>query len=296
MTSIEKILEMLGVDKIDESKQTEIKDILATIIETKAQEVADGKVQESLEVEKVKLVEEFETKFEVYKEDVTSKFSSFVDSILEEEMVIPEKIIKFARLGELYEDLIEQFKVRLAIDEGLLENEVKEMLKEAKDEINELRGQFNEVTGKSLELEKDAKEMASHIYLRQKCDGLTESQKKSVMGILEGADKEQVDKKFDIVLESLNVNTSTSTSTVDEEAQKVIDALSEEDKKKYDDMSDEEKAEYMKNMKKNDSTETGTKTKVNESTTEAPKGVQTQTNEGGSMMDVWKKMIRENRI
>ena len=61
-------------------------------------------------------------------------------------------------------------------------------------------------------------------------------------------------------------------------------------------MSDEEKAEYMKNMKKNDSTETGTKTEVNESTTEAHKGVQTQTNEGGSMMDVWKKMIRENRI
>jgi hypothetical protein len=293
--NIEKILEMLGVEKLDESKQTEIKETLQTIIDAKAQELSEAKVEEALAGEKVKLVEEFETKFEDYKEDVTSKFSSFVDSILEEEMVIPEKVVKYARLGELYEDLIEQFKVRLAIDEGLLEEETKTMLKEAKEEINGLRDQFNEATGKNFELEKDAKEMANHIYLRQKCDGLTESQKKSVMGILEGADKEHVDSKFDIILESLNVEVSTETK-VDEETQKAIDALSEDDKKKYDDMSDEEKAEYMKNMKKNDSTDTSTATNVNESTTEASKDVQTQANEGGTMMDVWKKMIRENRI
>jgi hypothetical protein len=264
--SIEKILEMLGAEKIDESKQTEIKDTLQTIIEAKATEIAEGKVEESLKAEKEKLVEEFETKFEDYKEDVTSKFSNFVDSILEEEMVIPEKVVKYARLGELYEDLIDQFKVRLAIDEGLLDNEVKGMLKEAKEEIQKLRDDVNEATGKALELEKDNKEMANHIYLRTKCDGLTESQKKSVMGILEGADKEQVDKKFDIVLESLNVETSTETET---QTQTVTEETQ---------------------------TQTETQTETSESTTEASTEVQTQVNEGGGMMDVWKKMIRENRV
>ena len=279
---INKILEMLGVDKLDESKQTEISEVLGTIVEAKAQELAENKVEESLKGEKEKLVEEFETKFEDYKEDVTSKFSNFVDSILEEEMVIPEKVVKYARLGELYEDLVEQFKVRLAIDEGLLDNEVKDMLKEAKAEIQTLRDQVNESTGKSLELEKDAKEMASHIYLRQKCDGLTEGQKKSVMGILEGADREQVDKKFDIVLESLQTEGELPPAL-----KKAI-----EDKKKKDGDDDEKDDD----KKKNDSTETGTGTKVNESTTEASEEVQTQVSEGGSMMDVWKKMIRENRI
>lgn len=277
--SIEKILEMLDVEKIDESKQTEIKETLQTIVEAKAQELADTKLEESLEAEKVKLVEEFENKFETYKEDVTSKFSSFVDSILEEEMVIPEKVVKYARLGELYEDLIDQFKVRLAIDEGLLEEETKVMLKEAKTEIQELRDQCNEMMGKSLELEKDAKEMASHIYLRQKCDGLTESQKKSVMGILEGADKEQVDKKFDIVLESL------SEGEMPAALKKAI-----EDKKKDGDDEDDDK------KKTNDSTETKDGKPITESTTEASEEVKTQVTEGTSMMDVWKKMIRENRI
>lgn len=217
---LKKVLEMLGVEQIDESKQTEIKDVLETIIEAKAGEIAKIKVEESLNEEKVKLVEEFEKKFEDYKEDVTSKFSNFVDSILEEEMVIPEKIVRYARLGELYEDLIDQFKVRLAIDEGLLDAEVKGMLGEAKEEITKLRSDVNELTGHKLQLEKDAKDLATHVYLRKKCDGLTEGQKSSVMSILEGASKEDIDKKFSIVLES--IGTTSGTEVITEEVVKEV--------------------------------------------------------------------------
>ena len=193
---IKKVLEILEINKLDESKQTEIQETLTTIIEAKAQEITEIKVKESLVTEKEKLIEEFETKFEDYKEDVTSKFSNFVDSILEEEMVIPEKIVKYARLGELYEDLIDQFKIRLAIDENLLDNEVKVMLKEAKDEIISLRDNVNELTGTKLQLEQDTKEMATHIFLRKKCDGLTESQKNSIMNILENSSQDDIEKKF----------------------------------------------------------------------------------------------------
>jgi hypothetical protein len=54
--AFEKVLEMLGVDKIDESKQAEVKEVLDTIIETKATEIADGKVEAALNEEKEKLV------------------------------------------------------------------------------------------------------------------------------------------------------------------------------------------------------------------------------------------------
>lgn len=259
--NIEKVLEMLGVDKLDESKQTEIQETLTTIIEAKAQEIAEGKVEEGLVSEKEKLVEEFETKFEDYKEDVTSKFSNFVDSILEEEMVIPEKIVKYARLGELYEDLIDQFKVRLAIDEGLLDDEIKGMLKEAKEEITSLRDDVNELTGTKLQLEQDTKEMATHIFLRKKCDGLTESQKTSVMSILEGSSQEDIDKKFDVVIESI----STEIKKVDEKIETKTTVVINEDEK-------------------------------GESTVVVDDETKKQMNESGSMMDYWKKMIRENKF
>lgn len=257
---LKKVLEMLGVESIDESKQTEIKDVLETIIEAKAGEIATAKVEASLTEEKEKLVEEFETKFEDYKEDVTSKFSNFVDSILEEEMVIPAKIVKYARLGELYEDLIDQFKVRLAIDEGLLDAEVKGMLGEAKEEIVSLRNDVNELTGTKLQLEQDAKELATHVYLRKKCDGLTEGQKTSVMNILEGASKDDIEKKFSVVLES--IGGEVETETIVEEKEVVTETIVEE----------------------------------KESTTEASAEVKETMSEGTSQMDMWKKMLRENKF
>lgn len=258
---IAKILEMLSVDKLDESKQTEIQDALTTIIDTKAVELSESKLEEALVEEKEKLVEEYEQKFETYKDDVTSKFSNFVDSVLDEEMVIPEKIVRYARLGELYEDLIDQFKVRLAIDEGLLNGEVKSMLKEAKDEITSLRDEVNSLTGTKLQLEQDAKKMATHIHLRKKCDGLTESQKASVMSIFEGSTVEEIDKKFELVSESI---------VTKEEGTKVDEGT--------------------------EGSEGADDTKVDEgkgtSQAEPTKEVVTE----GSLMDQWKKILSENKF
>ena len=200
---MDKVLEMLGADKLDEAQQKEIKETLETIIESKATEIAKTKVDEQVTEKETALKEEYEKKFDEYKEDITSKFSNFVDSILDEELKIPEKVMEFARKGELYTDLVEQFKIRLSIDEGLLDSETKEVLTEAKDEIERLKGELNETTKKSLDLEKDAQEMAAHIYLRQKCDGLTEAQKKHVIDLLGDCTvKEEIDKKFDIIKES----------------------------------------------------------------------------------------------
>lgn len=219
---ISKVLEMLGVQSLDESKQTEIKDTLKTIIEAKAKEMSKEVCDKVIAEEKKTLVEEFEAKFGTYKDDVTSKFSNFVDSILDEELVIPEKVQRYARLGELYEDLINQFKVRLAVDEGALSEEVKGMLKEAKTEIVSLRKEVNELTGSKLQLEKDAKDLATHIYLRQKADGLTESQKTTVFDLLEGADKATIDKKFDVIVESLKPSTETTTVVTESQTEPVV--------------------------------------------------------------------------
>lgn len=213
-----KVLEMLGAEKLDEAKQVTITETLTTIIEAKAKELSKEITEKVIAEEKEAMVSEFETKFNNYKEDVTSKFSNFVDSVLDEEMMIPEKVVRFARLGELYEDLIQQFKVRLAVDEGALSEEVKGMLSEAKTEITSLRKTVNELTGKTIEYEKDAKEMATHIYLRKKTDGLTESQKATVLDVLEGADMATIDKKFDVIVESLKPVTETVAPVVTESA------------------------------------------------------------------------------
>jgi hypothetical protein len=195
---MDKLLELLGANKLNEADEAQVKERLETLIEVKATELSESKLQEAKE----QLVESYEGKFEDYKEEITSKFSNFVDSVLEEEMVIPDKILEYAKKGELYTDLIEQFKIRLSVDEGLLDEEVKSLLKEAKEEILKLRSDLDGVISENLEVKQDATELAAELYLRRKCDGLTESQKKKVIEMLGGiTDREEIDRKFAFVLE-----------------------------------------------------------------------------------------------
>lgn len=198
---MEKLLELLKVGKLEESEQEVIKEKLQTLIEVKAQELMNSKLEE----EKQKLIEAYEEKFNAYKEDITGKFSNFTDEILEQELVIPEKVLEYARKGELYSDLIEQFKVRLGVDEGLLDEEVKALLKEAREEIVKLRDELNQSISDKLETKSDATELAAEVYLHRKCKGLTEGQKDHVIEMLDGvSEREEIDRKFDIIVEAYN--------------------------------------------------------------------------------------------
>lgn len=193
---------MLGITKLDEETQKKLINELETIIAAKAAE----KAAELLVTEKEKLVSEMETKFDNYKEDITSKFSNFLDDILNEELVIPQNVLEFAKLGEEYKPLIESFKVKLAIDEGVLDNEVKSLLKEAKDEIIKLTEEKDKLTAVKLDYEVKNAKITNENYLLNKCEGLTVKQKSKVFAVLEGAGKEEIDKKFDILLK-LNEST-----------------------------------------------------------------------------------------
>jgi len=198
--TMEEILKALNIDKLDESQQTDIKEKLNTMIDVKARERADTLLGE----EKEQLVEDYEGKFEEYKNDITSKFSNFVDTVLDEELHIPEKVTEYARRGELYSDLIEQFKIRLALDEGILDDEVKDLLSDAKAEIQNLRDQVNTLMAEKLEVDTDARKMAAELYLREKCEGLSEDHKKRVLAILSDIyDKEEIDRKFQIVVDNI---------------------------------------------------------------------------------------------
>ncbi len=198
--NIEEILKFLSVEKLDESQQNLLKEKIDTLIDVKARERADVLLTE----EKQTLIKEFEDKFEDYKSDITSKFSNFVDSILDEELKIPEKILKYASKGELYDELIEQFKIKLAIDDGVLDKEVKSLLGEAKDEILNLKNEINKLTAEKMTLESDAKEMAVNIYLRKKCEGLTESSRTKVLTMLgDVKDKAEIDRKYSYIVESI---------------------------------------------------------------------------------------------
>ncbi len=194
-----KILELLGANKLEENTQGDLKEKLQTVIEVEAKKLSDASLTEAKEI----LIEDYEKKFDEYKDDITSKFSNFVDGVFEEELTIPEKVLEYAKKGELYNDLIEQFKVRLGVDQGLLDEEIKSLLKEAKEEIIKLRTSQDKSISENLEVKQDAQELAAQVYLYQKCQGLTESQRKQVFDIIgDVTDRAEIDRKFKVISES----------------------------------------------------------------------------------------------
>ena len=214
---MDKILELLGADKLNEDVQNELKDKLTAIIEIEAKKLSESSLDEA----KQALVEEYETKFETYKTEITGKFSNFVDTVLEDELVIPEQIQEYAKKGQLYNDLIEQFKVRIGVDQGLLDEEVKGILKEAKDEITQLRENADKAIAKELELKEDAQKMAAELYLYKKCEGLTESQRQKVFDILAGVtDINEINTKFQIIADSERFDPVPNGDAEAEKAQK----------------------------------------------------------------------------
>ena len=197
----EKIISLLGVTALDESIQETVISKLETLVEAKVNE----RLEEALEEAKEELVESYEMKFDKYKDEVLSRFSDFMDNVLEEEMQIPERVLEYARKGELYEDVIQTLKTRIAIDEGILDPEIAEVLAEAKEEILVLRDELNETMSEQMDARELLKEARAELYLTELCEDLdyTDSMKMRVM--LEGVtDLEEMEYKFGVLSEAMS--------------------------------------------------------------------------------------------
>jgi hypothetical protein len=237
------ILKLLGVDKLDESKQEEIKEKLSDIVDVQVADVVSSKMEEM----KTQLVEEYEEKFEDYKQIIVTNFSNFVDQVLEDELTIPENIMEFARLGELYSDIINEMKVRIGIDEGVLDEEARNLLKESRDEIVRLQNELNEAIEKELEATGDAQVLALESYKMEKCLSVPTAEREKVMALLEGAKtKNDVDRKFKFLVEN---NMFEGAEKLDEEDingkghDTVVD-----DEKIDEDVDDDNKSPFDKDM------------------------------------------------
>ena len=198
---MEEILRLLKDNDgdLNEAEQI-IKKKIDDIVELKAKEMAT----EMLDEEKAVLLEKYEKKFEDYKNELVEHLSNFIDKIIDE-MEIPDYIVEWARKGELYDDVIETLKTRMAIDEGLIKKEVKTLLHEAKDALAEKDAKINKLISENLEKEADLRTLAAELYVRSKTDGLNESTKLKALNLLAGiTDKEEIDRKLDIIINTMN--------------------------------------------------------------------------------------------
>lgn len=284
------ILKMLNVEALDESVQSQVKDKINSIIDEKANTKAEVIAAETIS-EKVKAavdeatestINDLETKFDDYKLEISEKFSDFVDGVIEEELEIPKNILEYAHKGEVYSDLIDQFKIRLSIDEGVLDEEAKGLLKEANDELDSKDEKINSLMAENIDLKADNKDMAISLYINEKCEGFTSSQRDKMSIVLEGLKtQEQIDEKFELV-KGLIIESKKEDDYEDEEGTGDMDDEDMDEKKK----SKKKKMEEEKSCKKtNEGLTQDDNVDLIDENAKKPTGFQAYINEAADMLN-----------
>lgn len=130
-------------------------------------------------------INEIENDVEAYKDKLSDATAKTINDIIEEDLEFPEKVLKYAATGEFYQDLIDQFKIRMAIDDGLVNEEARELLREAKQTILNLRSNIAKAKASTKCVREDLKIMSKQLYIHKKLDEVkTDTAKKRVKRLL----------------------------------------------------------------------------------------------------------------
>ena len=213
--TIKEILQKAKINEdgtLDEGIISELDTFVSELVELKVTDRATQMLKEAtqpvIDEARETLVAEYEQKFEDFKDLISNSFSSFVDKVLDEELTLPEELHEWARKGQRYADLIEDIRTRVAVDEGSVNEEAHTLIVDAKNEIVKLRDELNKTISENIEMRNDAEALAANLYLRKKCDGLSEAQRSRIIPLLENErDTNVIDEKFTFIME--NVMTAT---------------------------------------------------------------------------------------
>ena len=115
-------------------------------------------------------IEGIEKDHEHFKDKLSDTTAKIINEILEKDLTIPEKVMEYASKGKLYEDIIQQFKIRMAIEEDLVNDEARELLREAKETIINLRSNIAKAKASTNCVREDLEIMSKQLYIHKKLD------------------------------------------------------------------------------------------------------------------------------
>jgi uncharacterized coiled-coil DUF342 family protein len=168
-------------------------------------------LHEQLEALKEDTLAEVQKEVEAYKEQLVEKISAYLD--VELEKMIPDEVVEAIAKLEIYEPIVEGFKETMGRYGIEVDSEGHELLKEAKNEIEKLRDAFDEATEKAIDLTNEMEKINATVTLMEKCNGLTEDQKKKMVVIFKGKSTDEINERFDEVRDMIIESTTKKDDT-----------------------------------------------------------------------------------
>jgi len=133
-------------------------------------------------------VEQMEKNFEKANDIITDKCESLIKEFFSESIGLPAEIKRLSIIGQRYENFVQAMRFRIAVDEGLVAGEAKELLTMAQMEIKRLRAQKNKIYRDTQHVRNDMRLMQTEIYMHEQISKLkTDKQRTTAKKLCEGA-------------------------------------------------------------------------------------------------------------
>ncbi len=226
LTVTEKVkLEVEGaVKQLDESHASQLEGLLQKIDEEHTQKLMlvlkkvdedhTSMLQQVIDRNKRVISEDAK----LFKEELVAKISKYLDVAVQEKFPVEE--IKEAVKNTTARKILEQVKQVVSIDEGFINETIREAVQDGKNTIDRLSEELNDAVKTNIEISQKLKATATDLVLEQKTAGFSKDKKSYVVRILKEKDPEFVTENFDHVVKMFGKEEDTKTQILAEDAKK----------------------------------------------------------------------------
>lgn len=193
-----------------------------------AEEYVEKELAKQLEEAKAKLMETYDGKLSNVEKKIVAKLDSFLEHVVMEQ--ISDEIVEKVAINETLLPLVNNIKSAFAQTHIELNSDGEKKIAELT-ESNEIKDkQISENLAKVVELEERLEKSAIFLMISEKSAGLTNSQKKKVVGMFKDKNFEEVESKIDDYVTLIKEGEFKKTEEKLDESQKSVDdVISEED-------------------------------------------------------------------
>ena len=131
-------------------------------------------------------IKQLEENFIEAQDRIEDRCERLITEFFSESLDLPREIKKYAKIGMRYENFIDRFKTKIALDDCVISGEAKELLQISKAEILKLRSNISKAKMSTAQVKRDLRVMERQIFAYREIETLkTDPQKRKAKRLTE---------------------------------------------------------------------------------------------------------------
>lgn len=160
-----------------------------------------------------------------FKESLINQLSNYIELYIEK--AVPYGELKEAVENKKAQKILDQMKQMMALDDGFINDTIKEAVADGQKTIQSLKQELNEAIKQNIQVTQNLKAKGAELILEKSTAGLAKEKKQYVMRMLKDKDPEYIVENFDYVVKMFNKDEEEKKELVTEQATKSSKTITE---------------------------------------------------------------------